>query len=122
MANHNNNLELLLDLIAEHLIQSDVPSITDIVNESQKYIRNGQLQPGTGEGVLALFQKDVRANREDLIQTIGVSTPDGESVQRNLEEIADTVNFPTTQISSSYLESTNSLSVFLKGGNFPDGG
>jgi len=122
MANHNNNLELLLDLIAEHLIQSDVPSITDIVNESQKYIRNGQLQPGAGEGVLALFQKDVRANREDLIQTIGVSTPDGESVQRNLEEIADTVNFPTTQISSSYLESTNSLSVFLKGGNFPDGG
>ncbi len=68
MSNQNNNLEQLLDLIAEALIESPLVSTPTIVEGSQKYIRNGTLQQGSGEGVLALFQKEVKANQEDLNQ------------------------------------------------------
>ena len=36
-------LELLLDLIADALIQSDIPELTEKVNQSQKFIRNGKI-------------------------------------------------------------------------------
>ena len=63
-----NNLEDLLDLIAIALIQSPLVNTSDVEN-NQKFIRDGQLQSGQGEGVLgvlALFQKDIKANQEDL--------------------------------------------------------
>ena len=65
----NENLEQLLDAIAEALIESPLVSAGD-VELNQKYIRNGTLQQGMGEvdenSTLALFQKDVEANIEDL--------------------------------------------------------
>ena len=60
-----NNLEDLLDLVAEALIQSPLVN-TSHVEDNQKFIRDGILQSGQGTGVLALFQKDIKANQEDL--------------------------------------------------------
>ena len=80
-------LELLLDTIAEALIVSEYVDITK-VNNSQKFIRNGQLQQGSGAGVLALFQKDIKANEEDLINSATVIV-DESNVQQNLQEIAN---------------------------------
>ena len=53
------NLEQLLDLIADALIESTAAS-PSIVAESQKFIRNGQLEQGAGTGVLALFKKTLK--------------------------------------------------------------
>ena len=86
MPNHNENLEQLLDLIAEHLIQSNLVN-SSIVKDSQKYIRNGTLQPGAGGGVLALFQKDIKANQEDLNNTV----LNNAEVEQNLIEIASNI-------------------------------
>ena len=119
----NENLEQLLDLIAEHLIQSDLINTQD-VEANQKFILNGQLQTGAGEGVLALFQKDIKANQEDLnsLTTINPGEED-EGVIPTLQHLADTVDFPTLNISSS-LGGDGGVSIFLIGGgaNFPDGG
>ena len=62
-------LELLLDRIAEALIESQYVDSNDVA-DAQKFILNGQLQQGAGSGVLALFQKDIRANEEDLQLTL----------------------------------------------------
>ena len=93
----NENLERLLDLIADAIIQSDIPELVEKINESQKFIRNGKIQQGAGEGVLALFQKDIKANQEDLINSLNVSV-EGEDVQQNLQEIADNINFDLIEI------------------------
>ena len=69
----NENLERLLDLIADALIQSQYVDTTKVTN-SQKFIRDGKLQQGAGSGVLALFQKDVEANVEDIINSTTVET------------------------------------------------
>ena len=59
-------LELLLDLVADKLIQDPNINTTD-VELNQKFIRNGLIQIGQeGGGTLALFQKDIEANQEDL--------------------------------------------------------
>ena len=60
----NENLEILLDLIADALIQSEyVDSST--VNVNQKTIRNGILQSGRDNvnERLVLYQQDVEANK-----------------------------------------------------------
>ena len=89
-------LELLLDRIAEALIVSGHVNPTKVA-AAQKFIRGGQLQQGAGEGVLALFQKDIKANQEDLVNSTTVS--DGEtSTQENLQEIANNFNFNTMSI------------------------
>ena len=54
-------LELLLDLVAEKLIESQYVDSNNVA-DAQKFILNGQLQQGGGVGVLALFQKDIEAN------------------------------------------------------------
>ena len=90
-----NNLEDLLDLIAEALIQSSLVNTTTVV-ANQKYIKNGQLQQGSGEGILALFQKDIKANQEDLNNTVAFQN----NVQESLQNIADSiVNFNSLIIS-----------------------
>ena len=124
MPNHNENLERLLDLIADYLITSDIPEMEQVVNQSQKYIRDGQLQQGAGEGVLALFQKDIKANQEDLNSLITINPgEENEGVIPTLQHLADTVDFSTLNISSS-LGGDGGVSIFLVGGgaNFPDGG
>ena len=65
----SGDLEGLLDAIADALIQSQYVNISD-VESNQKFIRDGQIKTGQGEGVLALFQKDVEANAEDDLQSI----------------------------------------------------
>ena len=116
MPNHNENLERLLDLIADYLITSDIPGIRDSVNSSQKYIRDGQLQSGQGSGVLALFQKDIRANQEDL-NTLTTINPgeENEEVIPTLQNLANTIDFSTLNISSNNInehdfEKNNSFS------------
>ena len=65
----SGDLEGLLDAIADALIRSPLVE-TSTVEANQKFIRNSQIQTGQGEGVLALFQKDVEANVEDDLQSI----------------------------------------------------
>ena len=107
------NLEQLLDLIAITLVESNYinPSIVD---QSQKFIRNGQLEQGAGVGILALFQKDIEANQEDLINT----TLNESDVEENLQQIADGVDFATLNIEIGYGANTISLSG---GGSAYDG-
>ena len=122
MPNHNENLEQLLDLIAEHLIQSNLVN-SSIVEDSQKYIRNGTLQQGAeGEGVLALFQKDVKANQEDLNSLITINPEtDEEETLPTLQNLANIVDFNLLTISSS-LGTDNTVSVFMIGGGLPGAG
>tara|TARA_Y100001963_G_scaffold63056_1_gene87859 strand:- start:13 stop:1719 length:1707 start_codon:yes stop_codon:yes gene_type:complete len=63
------DLEGLLDSIADALIRSQFVNTT-VVEQNQKFIRNGQIKTGQGEGILALYQKDVEANVEDNLQSI----------------------------------------------------
>ena len=105
------NLEQLLDLIAEELILSEHVNLNDI-QDSQKFIRNGQLQPGFGGGLLALFQKDIKANEEDLSQTIIIN--EGEADEQTIPElqsIADGVDFETLSINVEA-----GPTIFLQGG------
>ena len=103
------NLENLLDIVADKLIQSQYVNPA-IVQDSQKFILDGQLQTGAGEGVLALFQQDIKANQEDLqVQLTDEET--GETISE-LQNIANTVNFDTIDISIN--EGTNeSVSIEL---------
>ena len=96
LENQLDNLEQLLDLIANELIISSEVDIDDVAG-AQKFILNGQLQQGGGVGVLALFQKDIKANQEDLVNSTTVVV-DGEIIQQNLQEIANNVDFDTLQI------------------------
>ena len=95
-------LELLLDRIDDALIESPLIDTPD-VQANQKFIRNGQLQTGQGDGVLALFQKDVEANVED-----------------NLQLIADQIVGEFTIVVEPGVDDTISISIV--GGGFPDGG
>ena len=106
-------LELLLDLIADELIVSEFVNTTN-VEDNQKFILNGQLQRGGGEG--ALFQKDIKANQEDLNQTtiINEGTED-EQVIPKLQEIANRItDFNTLFISINSGE--NGISIELSNG------
>ena len=82
-------LELLLDKIAEAIIYSSYAS-PELIESGQKYIRDGQLQSGTGDGILALFQKDIKANEIDLQNKAGE-----DSVATDLQTIANQVDFIT---------------------------
>ena len=116
------DLEKLLDLIADALIES--PSIdTSDVEKNQKFIRNGQLQRGQGEGVLALFQKDIRANEEDLEETIELNS--GEVVSK-LQNIADRIvgEYSIKVVSSENVNTGDNrfIVISIVGGGFPTGG
>jgi len=63
------DLEGLLDVIADALIQSPLVKTTDVEN-NQKFIRDGNIKTGQGDGTLALYQKDIEANVEDDLQQI----------------------------------------------------
>ena len=88
------NLERLLDLISDALIESNLVDV-NLVNQSQKTIRNGILQSGRDNvnERLVLYQQDVEANKEDLLQTI----PDNDGVQTNLQTKANDDEFDLIQ-------------------------
>ena len=116
-----NNLETLLDLIAEALIQSDFVKTPKDVEDNQKYIRGGQLQQGAGEGVLALFQKDIKANQEDLNQTVIINegTPEEQVIpqlQQLADNIANGVGFGAISIVVSEAFEPDNFSVSILGG------
>ncbi|OUU65603.1 MAG: hypothetical protein CBC24_05060 [Candidatus Pelagibacter sp. TMED64] len=79
-------LEEILDKIAESLIQSEFVN-SDLVEQNQKTIKNGLISLGRGNSDrLVLFQKDVKANEEDLINL----SDDGVGI--TLNEIVDGFN------------------------------
>ncbi len=87
-------LELLLDRIAEALIESQYVDSNDVA-DAQKFILNGQLQQGGGVGVLALFQKDIEANENDL--QITTTDQNGEPIP-TIQNIANNIDFDTLEI------------------------
>ena len=120
----NENVERLLDLVADALIQSQfVDSSTVTVN--QKTIRNGAIQTGRdGDDRLVLYQKDIEANIADLQQTI---TTEEDEVIPELQYIADNVDFSTLTILIQEFQGgadedpnpqteTQVISIFLQGG------
>ena len=114
------NLERLLDLIADALIESNLVDV-NLVNQSQKTIRNGILQSGRNNVTerLVLYQQDVEANKEDLLQTIS----DNDGVQTNLQTIANEVEFDLIQeiLINGNGEVGGIDSIFIMGGNLPNG-
>jgi len=78
-------VEIFLDKLSDKLIQSGQVD-TDDVSRNQKFIRNGQFDLGAqnSSDILALFQKDFKANEEDLNKTF----VNNDGYQRNLYEIA----------------------------------
>ena len=68
-----NLLEQVFDEIADKLITSQYVN-QDIVKDNQKTIRNGIIQTArdTSE-TLVLYQKDIKANEEDLVQIINTT-------------------------------------------------
>jgi hypothetical protein len=115
-------LEQLLDLIAEALIQSDIPELKNRVNDSQKFIRDGIIQQGAGKGRLALYQKDIKANQEDLNLSITINpNTDEEETLPELQHLANIVDFGLLNISSS-LGVDDTVSVYMVGGGLAGGG
>ena len=112
----NENLEKLLDLIADALIQSEYVDTTK-VNNSQKFIRDGLIKSGQGEGTLALFQRDVKANEEDVINSTTVETTDG-TIQQNLQEIANNLEFYLNANTLSINVSTDGNISISGGGDY----
>ena len=113
------NLERLLDLIADSLIESNLVD-KNLVNQSQKTIRNGLLQTGRDNEneTLVLYQRDIKANQEDLIGTIA----DGEGIQTNLQKIANEVDFDLIQEISIQSGSAGNVDyISIVGGNLPGG-
>ena len=106
-----NKLEGLLDRVAEALIQSPLVNTTT-VEANQKFIRNGQLQSGQGSGVLALFQKDIKANADDLNAYDG----DAEIV---LQQYANGIIDFNTLIVSINEGANDTISIEISGGGLP---
>ena len=118
-----DNLERLLDLIAEALIESPLIN-TDNVENNQKFIRDGIIQIGqpldnadtslTNER-LVLYQKDIKANQEDLNQTTLIGNQDT-GVMQDLQAIADGVDFDTLSIAITEGANPGEISIGLVGG------
>ena len=88
-------LEVLLDKIAEELILNTDGLITpDVVSKNQKTIRQGVIQLSgenrTSDERLVLYQKDVEANRRDLLSSITVIT-NGQEEIITLQSIANEI-------------------------------
>ncbi len=111
------NLEILLDLIAQRLIESPFVN-KSIVENNQTFIRNNKLEQGAGEGILALFQKDLKANEADLNQTTTLDTGETISQLQNLINQVTNINTLNVVVSQGQDES---ISIFLQGGGLPAG-
>ena len=113
-------LEQLLDKIADALIVSPLIDTTDVEN-AQKTISRGKIQVGRDSTTdrLILYQKDVKANQEDLQQTTELDS--GETIS-TLQNIANQIiDFDTLDVGITE-GIDNSVGISLIGGNLPDGG
>ena len=110
-------LEFVLDKIAEELIKSPLIN-TSVVENNQKFIRNGQLQLGQGSGVLALFQKDIKANPEDTGEIFDLG--DGTSITE-FQTLIDMI----TDFNSVVIDvggTTEDIKISLLAAGVPNGG
>ena len=104
-------LELLLDIIAEQLILSEIVN-SELVADNQKTIQNGQLILGRLPNErLVLYQKDIEANKKDLLLTTPIDTDeDGvpDTDISRLEEIANRIeDFDNVLVNISLTERNN---------------
>ena len=117
-------LEELLDRIADAIIESPYIDTSD-VEQNQKYIIDGQLQKRKSEdtdGILALFQKDVKANKEDLQQTTEL---DSGEVISSLQLVADRIIGSYSIIiaeGGNTAGDETSIVISIIGGGFPGQG
>jgi len=84
-------LEQLMDLVADALIQSaDAVPNSNVVRNAQKFIRGGIIANGRQSATerMVLYQKDIRANEEDLNNLITTET---DEVIPELQEIANLI-------------------------------
>ena len=102
-------LEQVLDKIAEEIITSSDTNITpSVVQQNQKTIRDGIVSVGRSNSEkLVLYQKDEKANLEDLNLSSNV---DDSGVGMNLKDIVNTLStlgatIETTQVLITPLES-----------------
>ena len=66
-------IEQLLDRIASELIESTIVD-KQVLNNNQLTIKNGQLKIGRNtDDKLILYQKDEKANENDLLAEINIS-------------------------------------------------
>jgi hypothetical protein len=106
-------LEQLFDKISEELILDDLGFVTSgVVKSNQKTIRNGSFKLGrTGDDKLALYQKDIEANKEDLayLESDGGV---GESQLSILENLAQQIrDVDTIEIAASPAEGDDFIVV-----------
>ena len=103
-AEHLDLLEQVFDKKADTLIVSEYATPT-IVQENQKTIRNGIIQTARESlDTLVLYQKDIKANKEDLIQT---TTPEngGQTLDQIVENIY--ISNPAVSIDSIIISVTS---------------
>ena len=114
--NISNKLEALLDRVAEALIESPLVN-TSTVEKNQKYIINGKLQTGLGAGVLALFQKDIKANEQDLNLTTTLNSgTEQELTISELQNIANQIVTFTTLFVSITEGTDFGVTITISGG------
>jgi hypothetical protein len=96
-----HDIEQFLDLIAEKLIQSDLVD-EGLLLGNQKTVKNGIIAAGRNRAdTLILYEKDVKANKEDL-QTIGLSgTTSGLTLEQILINFDDPPNSQSIMIGGS---------------------
>ena len=118
-ANTGVDIEDLLDKIADELIIDSAVN-PSLVASNQKTIRNGLVQLGRNlNDKLLLYQKDIKANEEDLRQTTELD--DGEVIS-DLQSIANQiVDFNTLNVGITE-GIDNSVGISLIGGGLPGGG
>ena len=81
----NDRIEIILDRIAEAIIQN-TPISPTVVTQNQKTIRNGIISVGRNNSErMILFQQDIKANEEDLQSTNGTDTL--RSIVEQIEDI-----------------------------------
>tara|TARA_R100001079_G_scaffold104090_2_gene70462 strand:+ start:1002 stop:2738 length:1737 start_codon:yes stop_codon:yes gene_type:complete len=120
-------LEVLLDKIAEELILSTTGVVTpDVVSKNQKTIRQGVIQLSgenrTSDERLVLYQKDVEANRRDLLSSITVLT-DGQEEIITLQSIANEItSIESVQVTIAQEPTTQKYLVKIYADGLPTNG
>ena len=121
-------LEVLLDKIAEELILNTTSGLItpDVVSKNQKTIRQGVIQLSgenrTSDERLVLYQKDVEANRRDLLSSITVIT-NGQEEIITLQSIANEItSIETVEVSITQNTSTQKYIVIIYADGLPDNG
>ena len=107
-------IEGILDKIAETIVTSEHTGINpSLVKKNQKTIRNGIISIGRENSEkLLLFQKDIKANAEDLQTTSGGETLS--SIVNIISEFGGTLE--TAQVTISPLEN-GAFSIHLYSGD-----